>query len=233
MSAKPQAKKRTEQTAVAVDDMPKGLEEGLKEVHLPKGWVLTSYGIPEKSASLRDRLRKVLKAHGLISIDVIPGSVYFGVREPELDKALEYIIKEIEKETGLKDLVKLLPGDFDEVTAAFLKNRIVANLLGDVEEAQGSIAELEKALAGEITLVDPKTKKPRDLLSLGESRIRNARHVIQEADSVTSRFGGSEALEAEAERIRLRMTQIRTWVDAVEKGYKRWAEVEKARVKAS
>ena len=212
--------------AVIVDDMPGGLQED-KDLHLPKGWVQVVYGIPETSSGLRDRLRKIVKGYGLISID-LGGSVYMGVRKLELDNALGNIVKKIERETGMKDLVRLIPGDYDELEAAFFKDRVTGNLLSDAQEAEQAIAELEKALAGEITLVD-KENKPRDLLSLGESRLRSAKKVLESADAVTARFAGIEALEQESERIRLRMTQIRTWVESVDKGYKRWAEIERAR----
>ncbi len=211
-------------------DMPQGLRTGLQETHLPTNWVLVVYGIPSRSDSLRDRLRKILKRHGLYSID-IGGSVYMGVRKVDLDTRVNEIIEKLKRDTGMAELVHFIVGDYDEVTAAFFKDRITENVQADVRLVEESIVELEKALAGEIVLKDPKTEKERDLMSLGESRIRNAKLLLESAEAVVARFTGNAALEADADRIRLRMTQIRTWVGSVENGFKRWADVERARRK--
>lgn len=204
----------------------------ISEEHLPTGFTQIIYGIPVGANSLRDRIREIVKAHGLWSID-IGGSVYLGMKNPKMDDELNQVLAKLEEEVKAKMIkgfsFRVFAGDFDQATAAFFKDRIVANVLGEMDLVEGSIDQLEKALAGEVQIVDEKTGKDRNLATLGESRIRDAKKLLEGMDAVTERFQGSLAAELEGDRIRRRVAQVRAWVERVETGHKRFVAVQKAR----
>lgn len=206
---------------------------GRAELVLPEGWVTIFYGIPEEQTDLRNKVRELVKEHGLHSQD-LGGSVYVGPESPQLDDKLEAAIQEVEKKAGRPNLVRLIRNDVrrngDRV---YLRDKIVDTAMQEMHLVEFSIDELEKALTpGSGVVIKDKKGKPRDLLSTGYARLNNGKKMLEDVEAVVLRFQGEETLEKEAEKLHLRCRQVTAWVERVDKFYKRWADGERVRRKA-
>jgi CRISPR/Cas system-associated endoribonuclease Cas2 len=201
--------------------------------HLPHGWVEASYDIPVTQNSVRDRIRDILGAHGLMFSSQ---SVYRGPLNPsmdaELQKELDYL-----RSTGVSFIFRLLTPSFNESDSVWLADEIARKTLEDMDVVEDGMETLEKAMAGQVTITRPVKKRgkieqvPVDLLSTGDSRIRDAKKLLDAMDAVTERFQGSDIALAQGEKIQRRIRQVRAWVEKVEARYVKWAEREKARRK--
>ena len=199
--------------------------------HLPKGWTEVAYDIPVTHNGARDRIREILGAHGLMFSSQ---SVYRGPKNPAMDAALQ---KELDylRSRGVSFIFRLLTPAFNEQDSVWLADEMARKTLEDMDTVEAGMENLERALAGEVTITRSVRKRgklvqvPVDLLSTGDSRIRDAKKLLDAMDAVTERFQGSDIALAQGERIQLRIRQVRAWVEKVEKGYLKWAENEKAR----
>jgi len=211
---------------------------GVVTRQLPKNWVLVVYGIPQAESQLRGELRKILRQHGLWKVD-LGGSVYAGVSTPELDKKVGETVELLKKKVGpqrlakmrqdgMSDLVTFYPGTYEATIAQKFRDGLMENLMGDIQQAEDSIEELEGALVGKVKILGPKDK-PRDLLSTGSGRINSAYKLLEGAENLILRFGAAPGLEKDAEKITLRIRQLKTWTDNVKKSYLKWASLERAR----
>lgn len=213
-------------------DMPGALvrEDAFKR-RLPKNWYLAVYGIPQGESGLRRRLCRVLKTHGLQSIDR-GGSVYMGPVNAKMDVHVRNVVDKLRAKTGMSDLVTLFEGDYDQATAAVFLSKVVGRAMEEMGMEEAKIAELQRALAGEVKIVNEKGKE-QNIVTTGYGRIDSAKKAIEEVDSLIIRFQGSASLEQEGERIRTRVEQLRAWLQKIEGGFTRYAAAERARQKAS
>lgn len=196
------------------DDRGKG--SGVRG-HLPTGFTLGWYGVPAKKAHLRRKLCHIMKAGGLWSVD-IGGSVYLGPSNSKMDQEVQRVADEL-----FKGAVHLVPGDYAAEDAEWMLNGLVARAMGDLKEVEDAIVELERAMAGEVEIVNPKTKQARNLVTTGDGRFHTARALMDGVDTVAQRLLAHPGTAEQAEMLRRRLSQVQAWVDKVQSSHKRYS----------
>ena len=183
------------------------------------------YGIPQGQASIRRQLCWLLKSHGLQSIDR-GGSVYLGPENKNLDVQLRRLVDALREKTGASNLVNIFVGEYDGLTAKKFVDAVTKNALEDLKDSEVALAELERALAGEVEILNA-DNKPVNLVSTGYGRLDSAKSAIITVDSVLARFQGSQELEKEGVRLRTKLAQIQAWTERVQVGYDRYCKAHK------
>jgi len=221
----------TGQVLEPVRDMPgdQQVKNPNLERHIPRSWVLAIYGIPQtaEGMSLRRKLCRVLKTHGLQSIDR-GGSVYLGPANPHMDEEIRKVVDKLRQTTGLSNLVNIFNGEYDGLTAGVFLDKVTGSALADMNDAERLLDEFERAMAGQVQIKNSQGKDV-DLVSTGYGRISTAKWAIEEVDSVLARFSGTEELRQEADRLSLKVRQLRSWVTRVDTAFGRFAKTERAR----
>lgn len=207
-------------------------EGGITETRYAEDWVVIAYGIPGQSTNIRDKLRKALKRHGLWSID-LGGSVYAGPRTQALDERLVTIIRDLQKKHGIAQLVRVLPGGATSEQAKSMRDAVVESIMADMELIRLSMEELEKAMVGEIVLVNEKDGKERNLLTTGYGRINSAENLMAGMEAAILRFATSKTAEVEVEQIRFRIKTVAAYVGKIKIHFDDFAVNERARQKAT
>jgi virulence-associated protein VapD len=201
--------------------------ENISPEVIEPGWVLVVYGIRREHQNIRERIRTLLRRHGFVSCD-LGGSVYLGVRSQELDERLNKLYRALVQSTGQRDLVHFITGEYDVTTALKFTSLVDESIVRDMQMVKKSINELEEALAGNIVLKDSYGNQ-RNLVSVGESRIRNALLILENLDTAVQRLSEGRGLQSHADELRQRVKEMTAWVRQVKVGFDRFAAVEKAR----
>lgn len=204
-------------------------QEGLIEKeHLPSKWVLVIYGVKAEDKILSTRLRWIVKKYGLWSIDR-GGSVYIGLSNPDLDKALQSTVDTLRDKYGdLSQTFHMITGEYDEPTTDMFKTSVTESVLDDINLVNESMITFEKAMVGEVE-IKRHDGTPANLLTVGELRISNAKRILEGAENVLYRF---QKEDINIEQLKTRIEQVRAWVEKIESVYREWAKMEKAKQKS-
>ncbi len=165
------------------------------------------YGV--HSAYMRRRLREACGKGGLRSVD-IGGSVYLGVSDRELDRKVQGLADALQPGS-----VHLVPGSYAQTEAGFFTRGLADKSLEDLARLEDAIRELERAMAGEVEIVNPKTKLPRNLVSVGDSRLDTADYTLGSVDTAAQRLASHPGTARVGERLATRTAEVRAWVDKV------------------
>lgn len=172
---------------------------------LPEGWSLMWYGV--SSSYVRRKLKEAAEDHGLRKADK-GGSVYLGVSDKELDRKVQEIA-----DTLAPGEVHLVPGSYAQTEAGFFTRGLADRAFEDMGRAEEALRELERAMAGEVEIINPKTKLPRNLVSVGDSRFDTADYTLAGVDTAAQRLSSHPGTAQVGERLATRVAQMRAWVD--------------------
>jgi hypothetical protein len=190
-----------------------------------------NYGI--RSNRLRKRVQRKATRFGLWQSDC-GGSMYYGVRSPQLDDAMAEFIAEMKKSgewDGRNNVIRFVKDTtFGLESAADITQGIVNQVLEDISAQETNLDAVEKAVGDSVPLKNPQTGKKSDTLTAGATRIRVAKDMAADLEKVIQRF--AERAPLVAEQLRIRVKELDSWTRDVEHGFDRWATVEKARRKA-
>lgn len=145
-----------------------------------------------------------------------------------LDADLVRVIEELRQKAGGEQFVHVITGDYTSETASYFLNQVGKAVFEDVDLIEENIGELEQALAGVVVIRDRKGK-PRNLVTTGRGRLINAENLLQSLDTVVARYGAGEGTGKLAEKLRIRVAEVRAWVQKVQIGYDRYAASKKRR----
>lgn len=174
---------------------------------LPEGWSVVWYGV--KSASMRRRLREVCGRNGLRKCDR-GGSVYIGVSLPALDREIQRLADILTKGD-----VHLVPGSYAQTEAGFFTRGLADQALQDISQVEREVRLLEKAMAGDGEIVNPKTGRPRNLATTGDGRFETADYVLTSVDTAAQRLRSHPGTADMGERLATRAAQVQAWVSKV------------------
>ena len=218
-----------EQVNKAAADFPKGqLNTTVQTMLVPEGWMLISYWISNDST--RARFQTFLEAHGLLSLELMKGSVYLGPTNEVLDKQVEDEARRVMSECKGRASVTAFPGVFGQDVARTFSDRVVTNALADLQKQEEAVTELEAFLTDGKKMFNDKGKE-LDPLTTGAGRLNALKDAVDAANGIMTRFSGNAALEKMAEKLSLRQRQIQAWVVKVDSTYKRYAAMERGRRK--
>lgn len=189
-------------------------ESTAAKVVLPENWTLAWYGVPATKAGLRRKLCATVKKGGLCSVD-LGGSVYCGPSNRKMNEDTQKIADQL-----APGMVRLLEGSYGQEEAGWMLGGLVKRAMGDLKEVEDAIVELERAMMGEVELINPKTKEPRNLVTTGDGRFHTARVLLEGVDTVAQRLAGHKGTEQQAELLRRRVSQVQAWVDKVQSAHK-------------
>jgi predicted translin family RNA/ssDNA-binding protein len=198
------------------------------ELVMQEGWILVIYGIPCELDWYRERLREICRTYGLTKIDR-GGSVYLGPENPDFDARMSEALRELESVAGGQRLVYFVRGRYSKEQALALKDAMVRSVLEEIDLIEKSMDQVEKALAGEIEIKDRDGEVLEDLTAWSRRRIYSAKNILDDCERVAIRLDAKYG--EDATKIRQKVSQVRAWVEKIEKGVTKYAAAKKAEVK--